>query len=191
MRTALGVFTGALSLVLSGCASSHQVRTTFAPEADVAALQAFNLLATPRGQPDIERAAAYDTSLTNHILRETVSTTFRTRGYIIDTEQPDFLVAVYANREEEFEVTAWGYGYPHWPQWDALPRYREQREHYTAGTVVIDIIAAKGKQLLWRGSASATMTRNPVHDTEQLRKIAKAIVERVPRARVPVVAAAP
>lgn len=192
MRTKLGALAGALTLVLSGCASSHHVRTMLAPEADVAALQAFRLLPIPnprdRAEPGAPSRPTIDTAITSRLVRETISQTLRSRGYIIDEDAPDFLVAVYASRDAEFDVTAWGYAYPQWPDWDALPRYREQREHYAAGTVVIDIIAANGKQLLWRGSGSATMTVNPVHDTEQLRQVAKAIVERVPRARVPVVA---
>lgn len=189
MRSALGVFVGALTLVLSGCASSHHVRTMVAPEADVAALQAFHLLPAPQPQLGLDRPGSLDTSVTNQAVREMISQTLRTRGYILDDEQPDFFVAVYASRDWEFEVTAWGYGYPHWPQWDALPRYREQREHYAGGTVVVDLIAAKTKQLLWRGTGSASMTTNPVHDADMLRTVAKAIVERVPRARTPVVAA--
>ena len=179
---------GALLLAAAGCAETYQVRTIVAPEAQLGALHTFRMLPTPR--PRAERAApnAYDpmvdNSIANRALRGRVSAAFAGRGYAADASAPDFVVAVYASAHEQLDVTAWDYGYPYWPRggWGPRVQVRDRMTVYTEGTVVVDVVRAATRELLWRGSGAAALTKDPARDVGELAKVAEAVVQRFPRA---------
>ena len=189
MRPTLATLAGALAL--AGCASGFQVRSTFSPELDVSSFRTFELLPTPRPhRADNVKAMldpAVDSSMTNVAVRQAVTQRLEARGYTPTGYLPDFLVIVYASANEGFGVPNWSFGYPHWAQWDLLPSDKEEVVRYAAGTVVVDLVTAANKQLLWRGAARATMTTNAVRNMDELRRVAQAIVDKVPRSRVPAI----
>lgn len=54
------------------------------------------------------------------------------------------------------------------------------QEKYEAGTVVVDMVDARTKQLIWRGSVQNAIS-NPAHIKNQLAKEIQRIVERFPQ----------
>ena len=198
MRAArLAAFGGTLALALSalGCAGSYHVRTITAPDANVAGFQTFRVLPVPPPRDERARAGAYDpmvnNSIANRALRERIAQAFHARGYALDERAPDFAVAVYASARERLDVTAWDYGYPYWPRWGRGARVplRERVTEYVEGTVVVDVVRAGTRELLWRGSGSTTLSEDPTRDVAELRRVAAAVVKKFPKATPRAVAA--
>ena len=107
-------------------------------------------------------------------IRQRITQEMDQRNYVLDTEQPDLLVAFNILTEEQRkEVTKssdpYGgyrrmlpYSYPGgwWPPIDRY-RYKEIRIEKT-GTLVIDVASAQEQKLLWRGIGIG-----PVNDPEE------------------------
>ena len=182
---------GMLALAAAGCAGSYRVRTITAPEAGLAGLATFHVLPAPPPRDGRARAStgAYDpmvsNSIANRALRERITQAFQARGYALDERAPDFAVAVYASARERLDVTAWDYGYPYWPRWGWGGRVplRERVTEYTEGTVVVDVVRAATRELLWRGTGSTTLSEDPTRDVAELQRVAEAVVKKFPAAR--------
>lgn len=193
MRKAMMVVTGgALALAALGCGASYDVHTMSAPDARFTELHTFRVLPTPRPRDGAARAGAYDpmvsNSIANRALRDAIVGELTSRGYTLDERAPDFLVAVYASAHERLDVTEWDYGYPYWPRRRAPGMPVERVTQYTEGTVVVDVITPQTRDLLWRGTASSRLTEDPVEDTKELGKVARAVIRKFPRATERVVA---
>ncbi len=86
------------------------------------------------------------------------------------SENPDLLVTYHTNEKEELQLstTSMGYGYgagwgwsPYWGGAYGGGMSTTTASTYTRGTLIIDIIDAKQKNVIWRGSAEATVPSNP------------------------------
>ena len=53
-------------------------------------------------------------------------------------------------------------------------------EHYTEGTLVVDMFDTKTKKLIWRGSASDVLSGKPEKDEKKLDKAVSKMFERFP-----------
>ena len=107
-------------------------------------------------------------------IRQRIIREMNRRNYVLNTEQPDVLVAFNILTEEQRkEVTKssspyggygrmWPYAYPGgwWPPMDRY-RYKEIRIEKT-GTLVVDVVSAEEQKLLWRGIGIG-----PVNDPEE------------------------
>ena len=183
------------ALLLAGCAARYEVKTIAAPEISAAGLRSFRLLPVPPPRDGRERRDVYDPmadgSVANRALRETIADALGTRGYVRDEIDPDVLVAVYAGARETLDVTVWDYGYPFWPRWELRAFPPEWITEYTEGTVIVDVLRPRTRTLLWRGSATARLTKDAADDVGELRKVAVAIIDELPRARPRPIAQAP
>ena len=187
MRTIrLVLMGGALALGGIACAGRYDVVTLVAPQARFATLRTFRVLPAPQPRVPREPRGAYDpmvnNSITNRALRETVAAAFQRRGYEVSEVAPDYVVAVYASAQDKLDIDMWDYGYPPcwpgaWPGVDCV-----SVNQYTEGSVVIDVIEQRTHELLWRGHGTATMTEDPSHDIEELKRLAKAVVKAFPKA---------
>ena len=185
----------ALAVILSlssGCAPSYDVHTMAAPKVALTEFRSFHLLPTPRRTDGYAPTGAFDpmvsNSITNRALRATVQEAFKSRGYIDVEWMPDFVVAVYASARDKLDLTQWQYAYSRWPRWWSVGVSPVATE-YKEGTVIVDVINPETLDLLWRGSATATLGDNPDENAKELQKAAMAIVAKFPRAKSgPVVA---
>ena len=57
-----------------------------------------------------------------------------------------------------------------------------EHTEYTEGTVIVDVIRPRDRELLWRGSASARMWGEPPTDVKELQKVAAGIIKKYPQA---------
>lgn len=171
---------------LGGCAQSFDVRTMAAPKITITEFHTYHLLPVPR-RLDGRRGAADDpmvnNSITNQALRETVNRAFQDRGYVDVEWMPDFVVAVYASAKEKLDISQWQYGYPYWPRWWWQGMPQQTITQYTEGSVIVDVIDPESRDLLWRGSATATLGDDPSDNTRQLQKAAAAVIAKFPKAK--------
>jgi Domain of unknown function (DUF4136) len=176
-----------LALVIpAACAPGVHVRTAAAPDAHLTNLHTFIVMATPsrraRASASDEVDPMLENSITYHALHADLISNFQEHGYVIDSAKPDFAVAAYASARQKLDVTQYDYGYPYWRyRWWGPLDYPEITQ-YTEGTVVIDVIDPKTKDLLWRGQGVASVSDDPQVYAKELAKTVAKIVDRFPPA---------
>lgn len=180
---------GAAAVVLAAvaCGPTIQVRTVASPEANLRNLRTFRILPGPRprdGRPLPPRDPMLVNSITNHALRNALIEGFQSRGYVANDSTPDFVVASYASAKHKLDVTYWDYGYVWRPRWwrGWGPPWREATvTEYTEGTVIIDVLDPKSKELLWRGRGVAAVSDDVQEYLTHLKKTVAAILDEFPR----------
>ncbi len=100
-----------------------------------------------------------DSSLVDARIRTAIETQLRAKGYIADSNgSPDFLVAYHAGMKDMMKGSS-------------TQNYIGDRAHgtfttisdiqaYQEGTLLIDIVDAKSRQLVWQASAKADVEQN-------------------------------
>ena len=170
-----------LSIALAGVSGCSSVKT-FVETPEEAGISGATYAFVPLSGGELDQASAI---LYNEISQR-IGEKLRQRGYTVDTENPQLLIAFNILTEEQRkEVTRSNnpYGsYNHmwantyaggwWPPMDRS-RYKEIRIEKT-GTLVIDFVDASERKLLWRGLGTG-----PVNDPEERFETAYKIVDKL------------
>ncbi len=133
-------------LFLAAC-SSISTNFDYDENADFSRLKTYQWLEGPP-QPGFE--------LSYRRGRDAVDVGLAAGGYGIVTSDPDFLVAIHFGVQDRINVNDWGYGYGrhgHYVGGRSVDVYQ-----YQEGTMVIDVVDAADNELLWRGSATKTLS---------------------------------
>lgn len=160
----------ALLLGPSGCTTAARVGVT--NDFDHAVnFRAFKTWAWYPQQPrDAENGPAkgYESFLDKR-MRASVASEMTQKGLTEVTTAPDIYVAYSARVEDKQQVSPYynGMGYPYGYGYGYYGRgaYSPVTQ-YKAGTVVIDIIDAKRKELAWRGTGQAQVNQNTIDEAE-------------------------
>ena len=140
----------ALASLLSACASGPSIRSDYDHGADFANYHSFGFM-SPLGTDK----AGYSSLLTERLKTATRSQ-MEMRGYTYSETAPDLLVNFNAKLQQKTEVTPappvpyYGYRagfYGGWPGYG----WGNDVYQYNEGTLNIDLIDAKRKQLVWEG----------------------------------------
>lgn len=73
-----------------------------------------------------------------------------------DASQADLIVYTWSKGKQRIEVNSWGYTYGGW-RYGGVYAPNTTVDTYNEGTLVVDMIDQKKKQLVWRGTATATV----------------------------------
>lgn len=142
-----------LVYLVGGCASVR-VNSDYDPTADFSAIHTYSWRKVNVPGDALE---------TNPLLYKRIETVvdkyLLDRGYQkTDQDSADILVTIHAGVKEKMRVTDWGgprgyYRYPWYDPWWGSGIYggRIDVSYYTEGTLIIDIIDRKRKELIWRG----------------------------------------
>ncbi len=81
------------------------------------------------------------------------------------SETPDLLVNIFTKEREQVDVNqfnmGWGYGWGFgWNPFMFGGGMNTSVNRYTEGTLFIDLIDAKKKELIWQGEGEGTLTKN-------------------------------
>jgi hypothetical protein len=189
MRTTL-VLTAAILFTLAACDPMPQVHTAISPDAGVGDLHTFSLLPAARhlGGSEAPNDPMRVNSGSNRALRNALLQGFASRGYVVAESSPDFAVAYYATTQDKLDLMRWDYGYAWWPRWWRGwglrgPVGPTEATEYESGTVVVDVIKPRTRELLWRGKGRARVSDDAGAYELDLQKTVSAIVARFPRAR--------
>jgi hypothetical protein len=176
---ALAVTGLALTLGLGSCATSANVAAT--SDFDHAVnFRAYKTWAWyPKQANDTEGGPArgYE-SFTDQRIRDAVTKDLAAKNLteVASNASPDVYVA-YSVRVENKQQVAGGYpygfgGYPYYGYgyggFGGYP-YGGRAYNYKAGTVIIDIVDAKRKELAWRGTGQAQLDQNSISEAETYR----------------------
>ena len=101
-------------------------------------------------------------------MRASVAAEMAAKGLTEVTSAPDIYVAYSARVEDKQQVSPYynGLGYPYGYGYGYYGRAYSPVTQYKAGTVVIDIIDAKRKELAWRGTGQAQVNQNTIDEAE-------------------------
>jgi hypothetical protein len=179
----------AILLALTACASVD-VRTVTSPDANLGTLRTFSVMPNPKPRTHVAQSTndpMLVNSISNRALRSDLTRGFEDRGYAV-ADKPDFLVAYYACATQKLDVTYWDYGYGFYPGWwggwgPGWGPYDATVSQYTQGTVIIDVLDAKTKELLWRGQGIARVSDDEPQYEQELWKTVTAILDKFPQAR--------
>jgi len=176
----LTVLIAVLSAVLVMGCSSITVTTDYDHEANFAALKTFTWLS---GTKDAVSANAptslFQNQLVDKRFRTAVKSQLEAKGLTENAASPDFYVVYYSATEKKVNVTNYGYGYG--PRWGAYGGGVDVQQ-YTQGTVIIDLVDAKTKELLWRSVGSGALASNPDPSTmeEKINGVVQQMLESYP-----------
>jgi hypothetical protein len=195
----LMTMTATVALTASACSSGIHVRTTTAPDASFTGLHTFRVLNAPERRVDAPPLSAndpmLDNSITNRELRQDLVQGLESKGYALDRDNPDFVVAYYAGTKEKMDTTYWNpdpwwrYGYRGyrygwaWPWYGYAAPYPVMRvQEYTQGSVIVDVVDPRTKELLWRGQGVAQVSDDPNAYAKELSKTVGAVLKKFPHA---------
>ncbi len=191
-------FTGLIGfLVLCiGCAS-FTVNYDFDQEFDFFSIKTYNWLPIPEKAQINELAVKH--------VKFAVNNEMKAKGFQMTSENPDVLIALHGGKEKKVDVQEWGYtygdyNYHHWgpyhpwgfdrdtvaPPLPPGPSFRDYSEYrrgtdtyeYEVGTLIIDIVDAKKKELIWRGTGTGII--DPGKTSEQINEVVKKLLENFP-----------
>lgn len=182
-RPYLAMLLGVLIAGLAGCAT-FDVRTDWDPTVRFGTLQRYAWLEPPRSE---EASPFADNDLLRKRVRLAVERALDERGYrqVESAEDADFLVTWSLELEERVRVNGSGVGgYYHsrrwWGGYTAQPNVR----NYQESTLVLDILDAETRELIWRGWASGIVrTRDRDRDPERLFEGVRKILSKFPPER--------
>jgi hypothetical protein len=152
---------------IAGCASMA-VTTDYDQDVDFTQYKTFDWI---KQKPRVPPKRALDASLFDKRLRSAVETELETKGYErITTGKPDLLIAYHIGSKNKVDVSTHGYRYGPRGRWVGtyvdVHRYKE-------GTLILDIVDAGEKQLVWRGTA-----RGAIYNPREMEaKILEAVTE--------------
>jgi hypothetical protein len=170
-----------LGIWLSGC-STIRVSSDYARDANFNRLRTYSWA----GPQPITGDPRLDNDILHARIRNAVERELALKGYEKMTAgNPDFKIAYHVGLEQKLDVTTFNYydyrypasyhpryGFSSYP--GAWPASETRVFQYEEGTLLVDIVDPGTKQLIWRGSATATV--NP-SDSSQKKdaKINKAV----------------
>lgn len=142
-------------IALVGC-SSVQVSTDYDPNVDFSQYKTFSLPTNDRPPDD----ALAQNPLVAKRIELAVSRELEAKGFKkVDTGVPDLVVITYAGVQEKMQVNTYGSGYyggyyggyGYYDPWWGPYGQRTDVSYYDEGTLVIDLVDADDKELVWRG----------------------------------------
>jgi len=139
----------------SAACSSVEVHNDFDVEANFAAYHTYNWIAQPVNATGSAQAAQERNTLLDKRIRSAVDAQMAAKGFRLEASSPDLLVVYHTGLADKVSVTDWGYTYAG-SYWGWAGRDIDVST-YTEGTLIVDLVEAAGKELVWRGSATGTV----------------------------------
>lgn len=138
----------AVGLVLAPLALAAQsIQTDWDRSFDFSPLKTYNFVSQVRARND----PLVINPMNERRIRVALDSQLTARGYTRNEVNPDFLVAYHVAARSRLEVQDWGYGPGRWGN------RRIDVDRYVEGTLIVDIVNAANKELVWRGFATGTI----------------------------------
>jgi len=173
-----------VSLFIASCASMT-VNYDYDQRVNFAALKTYNWLPTP---PKSEV-----NQLTIRNIEFAVDKQLRAKGLGMSEENPDFLIAVHVTKQTQVDTQEWGYAYgsgnfshggPYGRFVGGAPANYDFRRGtdtyvYDIGTLIIDFVDPRTRELVWRGTGTAEIDPS-APQTELVNRAVAKVLENFP-----------
>lgn len=157
MRAPSAFLIFAFAFLAMSCAPSVSVKYDYDKETDFASLKTFDWLPVPTTAVGSVKAAVERNSLLDKRVKTAVNEQLVAKGLTQNAGNPDVLVTYHVGVDDKINVTDWGYGYAGYGRYYGMGPSTVDVYQYKEGTLLIDIIDAKSKQLIWRGAGTGTV----------------------------------
>jgi len=168
-----------LALVLVAGCSSVTVNYDYDTNVDWAKFKTYAWMGSS-GTPPGSAEPVMDSGLLDQRIRSSVEWEMDARG-IKPSDDPDILVVYHVGTKDKIQVTDWGYHYSDY-YWGYGGRQIDVNQ-YTEGTLVIDIVDAETKSLVWRGVGQGVVDRtqrSPEKIQQDIDKVVNKIMASFP-----------
>ena len=175
MKTIIALSIIAIVTLTTGCATVN-IRSESDPTADFTKYKTFNFpLNIDNFAKNVIRANPFLHKEMLNIVNETMAA----KGYVKTDKKPDLFVVYHATTNQKTSVTTYSGGYYGWGYHGWGMGYTDVRvDQYTEGTLIIDLVDADDKELVWRGWATGTLDARP--DYDRLRDVVKSMLAEFP-----------
>lgn len=102
------------------------------------------------------------------------------KGFTKAEENPDVYVTYHASGKQEVRVTATSHGYGYRRGWSGGGTTTGSTHTYLKGTLVVDIWDAETKKLVWRGTATDTVSDKPEKNEKKINKSMEKMFKKYP-----------
>ena len=177
-RLAAGLALLAVGLSLAAC-SGLKVGHDYDPSADYSGYRSFDFF--PGGK-ELSGNPHLDTPFVEARIRESIVSTLTSRGYQkVEDRTPDFYVNYHLSVQQKLSSSNVNvhYGVGSYGSWGGVgigtstaPRVRQ----YEEGTLVIDLIDGASRKMVWRGTGSGALDRDPTPE-ETTRGVSNAVTK--------------
>lgn len=162
------------TVLLSSC-TSVRVASDYDREADFSQYKSYAFF-----KPGIDKAEISDLDK-KRILRA-IETEMNNNGFT-KSENPDLLVSIFTKTNENINIYQndyryWGYGWG-WNPWYWGSGFNTVNRT-SEGTLYIDLIDSKNKELVWQGMGTAALAREVNKKQERINEIVAKIMEKYP-----------
>ncbi len=148
------------------CSPIYDVKYDYDQQANFSDRKTFDWMQAP------EKAGI--NSLVVQRVKNAVNAELKAKGLMMTSNNPDFLIAEYHGKRNQVQISDWGYrgGYRggYGPGGVSVYEFEE-------GSLILDFVDAKSKQLIWRGSAKAQVDN--VDTPEESEKLINAAVKEI------------
>src|SRR5262245_21928498 len=119
-------------------------------------------------------------------IQSAVATQLATKGLTRNDSDPDLWVAVHGRMSKQTQITqyntGWGYGWGWYGHGGAGGISTATVQEIPVGTLVVDLVDTKRKEMVWRGTASDTLNpeRSPQEKEKALNEALAKLFEKYP-----------
>ena len=164
-----------LVLVATSC-SSVRVASDYDKNTNFSQLKTFAFYKT-----GIDKAEISD--LDKRRILRAIESELLAKGYT-KSENPDMLVSIFTKSQQRVDVynNAWGYGGWGWGGFGGWGWGWNQPSvsTRTEGTLYIDLIDAKKKELVWQGMGTGYLSQNMERKEERIKEFVTKVMEKYP-----------
>ena len=140
------------TLALLAACSPLSVNYDYDNTADFTKFKSYEWMAKPANLPSNPATAPQNSDLLDRRIRAAIEAELDSRGLSSDPAAPDLLVVYHLGVQDKVQVTDYGYTYsPYY--WGGGGRQIDVYQ-YQEGSLIIDLVDAGTKNLVWRGSGS-------------------------------------
>lgn len=167
-------FIPVLFFLVSSC-GSIRVNSDYDKKVDFSNYKSFAFL---KSGIDKMQISDLDKKRIMHSIEEVMTT----KGFT-KSESPDLLINIFTKEREQVDVNqfnaGWGYGWGYgWNPY--LWGGQSSINRYTEGTLYIDLIDAKKKELIWQGEGEGTITKDTNKKEALIKEFVTKILEQYP-----------
>jgi hypothetical protein len=105
------------------------------------------------------------------------------KGWRMVPADADVGLVANGSSEAHHTIESFYQGFPSgwdWHYWSEPGAAPITEENYAVGTLVVDMFDGRTKQLIWRGFAESTVSKNPIKNEEKLDKAVEKLFDNFP-----------